>query len=308
MGHADSSTAAFGDRQRSVHLAGKRSTPAPATRRLRHPGLLAPSRGIRIPAMLPGLRRWSRCPATVVSRSSRRLRMPPPSGSGRFPDFFPGADGPGIHISRPDTMAIPRRTGVVGHVGQFFPDEITSLDGLLLTIARPDLAGCFTPDEHRRTHGRGRPSDPAPAARTGGSRRAVRQYRGPRRDAGPPQGHAGNPQGAPGPGAGPGRRRLRAGNPVASRACAVRPPGSAAERSPPRCATASSASPTCPTPTTSSPRSTTARGTRERGSGGPRHRPRGGLQPGGFDAGPALQAAHGHRSPLRRRKGPHSTP
>lgn len=30
-------------------------------------------------------------------------------------------------------MAIPRRRGVAGHVGQFFEDEITSLDGLLIT-------------------------------------------------------------------------------------------------------------------------------------------------------------------------------
>ena len=50
-----------------------------------------------------------------------------------MPGFLPGADGAGIHLSRPDTMAIPRRAGVIGHVGQFFPDEITSIDGLLLT-------------------------------------------------------------------------------------------------------------------------------------------------------------------------------
>ncbi|MCX2747107.1 hypothetical protein OOZ51_04665 [Arthrobacter sp. MI7-26] len=50
-----------------------------------------------------------------------------------FPGFLPGGDDPRIHISRPDTMAIPRRTGVVGHVGQFFDDEITSLDGVLVT-------------------------------------------------------------------------------------------------------------------------------------------------------------------------------
>ncbi|GAA4026284.1 hypothetical protein GCM10023063_03820 [Arthrobacter methylotrophus] len=51
----------------------------------------------------------------------------------RFPGFLPGGDDPRIHLSRPDTMAIPRRTGVVGHVGQFFDDEITSVDGLLIT-------------------------------------------------------------------------------------------------------------------------------------------------------------------------------
>jgi hypothetical protein len=30
-------------------------------------------------------------------------------------------------------MAIPRRSGVIGHVGQFFDDEIVSVDGLLVT-------------------------------------------------------------------------------------------------------------------------------------------------------------------------------
>lgn len=50
-----------------------------------------------------------------------------------FPGFLPGADALGIHISRPDTMAIPRRRGVIGHVGQFFADEITTIDGLLVT-------------------------------------------------------------------------------------------------------------------------------------------------------------------------------
>ena len=50
-----------------------------------------------------------------------------------FPGFLPGSHDPGIHISRPDTMAIPRRRGVVGHVGQFFADEITRADGVLVT-------------------------------------------------------------------------------------------------------------------------------------------------------------------------------
>ena len=30
-------------------------------------------------------------------------------------------------------MAIPRRKGVIGHVGQFFADEITTIDGVLVT-------------------------------------------------------------------------------------------------------------------------------------------------------------------------------
>jgi very-short-patch-repair endonuclease len=51
----------------------------------------------------------------------------------QFPGFLPGQQDPRIHISRPDTMAIPRRMGVVGHVGQFFDDEIVCVDGLLVT-------------------------------------------------------------------------------------------------------------------------------------------------------------------------------
>jgi very-short-patch-repair endonuclease len=50
-----------------------------------------------------------------------------------FPGFLPGSHEPTIHISRPDTMAIPRRKGVVGHSGQFFEDEITNHNGLLIT-------------------------------------------------------------------------------------------------------------------------------------------------------------------------------
>ncbi|MGA8789877.1 MAG: hypothetical protein WB535_13100 [Paenarthrobacter sp.] len=50
-----------------------------------------------------------------------------------FPGFLPGSHEPVIHISRPDTMAIPRRKGVVGHAGQFFEDEITNHNGLLIT-------------------------------------------------------------------------------------------------------------------------------------------------------------------------------
>ncbi len=50
-----------------------------------------------------------------------------------FPGYLPGSDDPRIHISRPDSMAIPRRRGVIGHVGQFFADEITRVDGVLIT-------------------------------------------------------------------------------------------------------------------------------------------------------------------------------
>lgn len=50
-----------------------------------------------------------------------------------LPGFLPGSDDRRIHVSRPDTMAIVRRRGVVGHVGQFFADEIVDLHGLLIT-------------------------------------------------------------------------------------------------------------------------------------------------------------------------------
>jgi hypothetical protein len=104
-------------------------------RRLRHPGLAAPSRGIRIPVPQAGPLAGA---AALVRPLTRITDFSAASHATAFrlwalPGFLPGADSPGIHISRPDTMAIPRRTGVVGHVGRFFPDEITRLDGLLLT-------------------------------------------------------------------------------------------------------------------------------------------------------------------------------
>jgi len=103
-------------------------------RRLRHRGLGRPGRGIRIPgggAEPPGLVPLVR-PFTAVTEFTAA------SHATAFliwemPGFLPGADAPGIHLSRPDTMAIPRRTGVIGHVGQFFPDELTRFGGLLLT-------------------------------------------------------------------------------------------------------------------------------------------------------------------------------
>lgn len=102
-------------------------------RRLRHPALLAPSRGIRIPASLPdpGLGPMVR-PFTLIKEFSAASHATA-FRLWALPGFLPGADGPGIPISRPDSMAIPRRTGVIGHVGQFFPDEIAFQDGLLLT-------------------------------------------------------------------------------------------------------------------------------------------------------------------------------
>lgn len=50
-----------------------------------------------------------------------------------FPGFLPGSHEPAIHISRPEGFAIPRRRGVLGHRGQFFADEITTLNGLYIT-------------------------------------------------------------------------------------------------------------------------------------------------------------------------------
>jgi hypothetical protein len=50
-----------------------------------------------------------------------------------FPGFLPGTHESKIHISRPHGMAIPRRRGVVGHRGQFFDDEIMTLDGMFIT-------------------------------------------------------------------------------------------------------------------------------------------------------------------------------
>ncbi|MDQ0849688.1 hypothetical protein QFZ65_001626 [Arthrobacter sp. B3I9] len=92
-----------------------------------------PSRGIRIPALLPdpGLGPMVR-PVTLVTGFSAASHATA-FRLWAMPGFLPGADGPGIHISRPDTMAIPRRSGIVGHVGQFFPDEITTFEGTLLT-------------------------------------------------------------------------------------------------------------------------------------------------------------------------------
>lgn len=105
-------------------------------RRLRHQSLSSPSRGIRIPKLTlaghnDGLHLLLR-PFTAVTEFSA-VSHATAFSLWSFPGFLPGSDDPRIHISRPDTMAIPRRIGVVGHVGQFFDDEITSIDGLLIT-------------------------------------------------------------------------------------------------------------------------------------------------------------------------------
>ncbi|BCW85414.1 hypothetical protein NicSoilE8_30870 [Arthrobacter sp. NicSoilE8] len=117
--------------------------------RWRHRALGAPSRGIRAPPNgevgLPKIVR----PFTVITPFSAASHATA-FVLWAFPGFLPGSHETTIHISRPDTMAIPRRKGVKGHVGQFFDDEITNLNGLLITT-RPrtwlDCARRMTIDE-----------------------------------------------------------------------------------------------------------------------------------------------------------------
>lgn len=101
-------------------------------RRLKHPSLQVPSRGIRLPSEHPAAVKLQARPLTLVTEFSAASHATA-FLIWDFPGFLPGSDAPGIHISRPDTMAIPRRRGVIGHVGQFFADEITRIDGVLVT-------------------------------------------------------------------------------------------------------------------------------------------------------------------------------
>lgn len=106
--------------------------------RLKIGGLVTPSRGIRSPydadtrpectQQLAELAR----PHTLVTRLSAASHATA-FLLWEFPGFLPGADLPGIHISRPDAVSIARRRGVVGHRGQFFPDEVVELDGVFVT-------------------------------------------------------------------------------------------------------------------------------------------------------------------------------
>ena len=101
--------------------------------RLRHRSLVAPSRGIRRPkhetvTELSSLVR----PLTLITEFSAASHATAFT-LWSFPGFLPGRDDPITHISRPDTMAMPRRCGVRGHRGQFFDDEIVNLNGLLVT-------------------------------------------------------------------------------------------------------------------------------------------------------------------------------
>lgn len=110
--------------------------------RLRYRGLAVPSRGVRIPGPEEVADRAAVIrPYTVVTPFSAASHATA-FNLWDLPGFLPGADQPGIHISRPDTMAIVRRRGVTGHVGQFFDDEITSLHGLLITTRTRTWLDC----------------------------------------------------------------------------------------------------------------------------------------------------------------------
>jgi very-short-patch-repair endonuclease len=101
--------------------------------RLRYRGLHVPSRGVRIPSDVMPLEHLGIVrPYTIVTPFSAASHATA-FRLWDFPGFLPGQDDGRIHISRPDAMAIPRRRGVVGHVGQFFADEVVSLHGVLIT-------------------------------------------------------------------------------------------------------------------------------------------------------------------------------
>jgi very-short-patch-repair endonuclease len=106
--------------------------------RLKIGGLVTPSRGIRSPH---GADTRPECTQQLAQLARPHTLVTGLSAASHatafllweFPGFLPGADRPGIHISRPDAVAIARRRGVVGHRGQFFPDEIVELGGVLVT-------------------------------------------------------------------------------------------------------------------------------------------------------------------------------
>jgi hypothetical protein len=101
--------------------------------RLRYRGLSVPSRGVRIPAGgVVGRGHLLVRPLTIITSFSAASHASA-FALWDFPGFLPARDDGLIHISRPDTMAIVRRRGVVGHVGQFFADEIVDLDGAHIT-------------------------------------------------------------------------------------------------------------------------------------------------------------------------------
>ena len=101
--------------------------------RLRHRSLFTPSRGIRQPAHQTFTQQLLVVrPLTLITEFSAASHATAFT-LWSFPGFLPGGDDALTHISRPDTMAMPRRAGVRGHRGQFFDDEIVNLDGLLIT-------------------------------------------------------------------------------------------------------------------------------------------------------------------------------
>lgn len=101
--------------------------------RLRHRSMTAPSRGIRQPLHKESDELSSTVrPLTLVTEFSAASHATAFT-LWSFPGFLPAREDPITHISRPDTLAIPRRSGVRGHRGQFFDDEITTLNGLFIT-------------------------------------------------------------------------------------------------------------------------------------------------------------------------------
>ncbi|MFE5839881.1 endonuclease domain-containing protein [Arthrobacter sp. NPDC056493] len=106
--------------------------------RLKIGGLVTPSRGIRMPSDAGTLPTSAQQLAQLARPHTLVTGLSAASHATafllwEFPGFLPGADLPGIHISRPDAVAIARRRGVVGHRGQFFPDEIVDLGGAFVT-------------------------------------------------------------------------------------------------------------------------------------------------------------------------------
>jgi hypothetical protein len=110
-------------------------------RRLKHQSLHIPSRGIRLPSGQAAEVKLQARPLTLVTQFSAASHATA-FLIWDFPGFLPGTDDPRIHISRPDSMAIPRRREVIGHVGQFFADEITRVDGVLVTTRTRTWLDC----------------------------------------------------------------------------------------------------------------------------------------------------------------------
>jgi hypothetical protein len=100
--------------------------------RLRYRGLTVPSRGVRVPAAREASNLAKIRPLTIVTPFSAASHASA-FALWEFPGFLPGLEDGLVHISRPDTRAISRRRGVVGHLGQFFADEIVDLNGALIT-------------------------------------------------------------------------------------------------------------------------------------------------------------------------------